>query len=172
MDQQQNKKPKLPVIILTFTPRLRALRMVSALSCLGGSKRGNKPTNCHGDPTLSFVLSGTSCKTNDQTDGMRSMPSHSNRTDNSMVLIKNLSCNSQWSKASLCKFFNHRMNPVPNIFLAVAKGQYLFLRTKRYKWAFIQSPLIPWRKQNEERKKYTCSGAPLLARCQLPSESI
>ncbi|KAG9131730.1 hypothetical protein Leryth_009463, partial [Lithospermum erythrorhizon] len=24
--------------------------MVSALSCLGGSNKGNKPTNCHGPP--------------------------------------------------------------------------------------------------------------------------
>lgn len=52
----------LPVIILTLTPRLRAWRMVSALSCLGGSKRGNKPTNCHGLPGLSLVFSGTTCQ--------------------------------------------------------------------------------------------------------------
>jgi hypothetical protein len=54
----------LPVIILTFTPRLSALLIVSALSCLGGSNNGNRPTNCHGPPGLSFVLSGTSCYTN------------------------------------------------------------------------------------------------------------
>lgn len=48
-----------PVIILTFTLSSRALRMVSALSCLGGSKRGNNPTNSHGSPTLSLVFSGT-----------------------------------------------------------------------------------------------------------------
>uniref|UniRef100_A0A0A9DAM2 Mha2 n=1 Tax=Arundo donax TaxID=35708 RepID=A0A0A9DAM2_ARUDO len=35
--------------------------MVSALSCLGGSNRGNKPTNCHGPPGESFDFSGTSC---------------------------------------------------------------------------------------------------------------
>lgn len=51
-----------PVIILTFTPRLRALRMVSALSCLGGSNSGRRPTNCHGPPGDSFDFSGTSCK--------------------------------------------------------------------------------------------------------------
>jgi len=55
---------KLPVIIFTLTPRLRALRIVSALSCLGGSKRGNNPTNCQGPPGLSLVASGTSCETN------------------------------------------------------------------------------------------------------------
>lgn len=36
--------------------------MVSALSCLGGSNRGNKPTNCHGAPGLSFDFSGISCR--------------------------------------------------------------------------------------------------------------
>jgi len=51
----------LPVIILTFTPRFRALVMVSALSCLGGSKSGSRPTNCHGAPGLSLFFSGTSC---------------------------------------------------------------------------------------------------------------
>lgn len=59
----RNFVSNIPVIILTFTPKLRALRMVSALSCLGGSKRGNKPTNCHGAPGLSLVFSGTSCLT-------------------------------------------------------------------------------------------------------------
>lgn len=51
-----------PVIILTLTPRFSALRIVSALSCLGGSKRGNRPTNCHGPPALSLVFSGTVCR--------------------------------------------------------------------------------------------------------------
>jgi len=51
----------VPVIILTFTPRLSALRIVSALSCLGGSNRGRSPINCHGPPGLSFFPSGTSC---------------------------------------------------------------------------------------------------------------
>jgi len=51
----------LPVIILTFTPRFRALVMVSALSCLGGSNSGNRPTNCHGAPGLSLSFSGISC---------------------------------------------------------------------------------------------------------------
>jgi len=46
---------------LTLTPRFSALRMVSALSCLGGSKRGISPINCHGVPGLSFLPSGTSC---------------------------------------------------------------------------------------------------------------
>jgi len=35
--------------------------MVSALSCLGGSKSGRRPTNCHGAPGLSLFFSGTSC---------------------------------------------------------------------------------------------------------------
>jgi hypothetical protein len=48
------------VIILTLTPRLSALRIVSALSCLGGSKSGMRPTKCHGPPGLSFLPSGTS----------------------------------------------------------------------------------------------------------------
>lgn len=51
----------IPVIILTFTPRFSALLMVSALSCLGGSKRGMRPINCQGPPELSLVPSGTSC---------------------------------------------------------------------------------------------------------------
>ncbi|KAH9621374.1 hypothetical protein KSS87_002024 [Heliosperma pusillum] len=38
----------------------RALRMVSALSCQGASKSGNKPTNCHVSPGDSLVFSGTS----------------------------------------------------------------------------------------------------------------
>lgn len=50
-----------PVIILTLTPRSRALRIVSALSCLGGSKRGNRPTNSQGPPAPSFVFSGIVC---------------------------------------------------------------------------------------------------------------
>lgn len=50
-----------PVIILTLTPRLSALRIVSALSCLGGSKSGMRPMNCHGPPGLSFLPSRTSC---------------------------------------------------------------------------------------------------------------
>lgn len=50
----------IPVIILTFTPRFRALDIVSALSCLGGSNRGMRPINCHGLPALSFLPSGTS----------------------------------------------------------------------------------------------------------------
>ena len=49
------------MIILTLTPRSKALLMVSALSCLGGSNKGNTPTNSHGPPGLSFVLSGTVC---------------------------------------------------------------------------------------------------------------
>lgn len=53
------RDPHVPVIILTQTPRLRALRMVSALSCLGGSNKGNKPQNVQGSPGLSLVLSGT-----------------------------------------------------------------------------------------------------------------
>lgn len=52
---------QLPVIILTLTPRFNALRIVSALSCLGGSKRGINPINCQGPPGLSFLPSGTSC---------------------------------------------------------------------------------------------------------------
>uniref|UniRef100_A0A7C8ZI85 Uncharacterized protein n=1 Tax=Opuntia streptacantha TaxID=393608 RepID=A0A7C8ZI85_OPUST len=51
-----------PVIIFTFTPKFRALLIVSALSCRGGSNKGSKPTNCHGPPGLSFVFSGTSCR--------------------------------------------------------------------------------------------------------------
>uniref|UniRef100_A0A2P2QFY4 Uncharacterized protein n=1 Tax=Rhizophora mucronata TaxID=61149 RepID=A0A2P2QFY4_RHIMU len=47
-----------PVIILTLTPRSRARQIVSALSCLGGSKRGKSPTNSHGPPALSLVFSG------------------------------------------------------------------------------------------------------------------
>ncbi|GER37096.1 hypothetical protein STAS_13476 [Striga asiatica] len=50
-----------PVIIFTLTPRSRALLMVSALSCLGGSKSGRRPTNSHGSPALSFVFSFTVC---------------------------------------------------------------------------------------------------------------
>jgi hypothetical protein len=50
----------LPVIILTQTPRLSALWIVSALSCLGGSNKGNKPQKVHGLPALSFDFSGTS----------------------------------------------------------------------------------------------------------------
>nr|CAB3469632.1 unnamed protein product [Digitaria exilis] len=48
-----------PVIILTLTPRWRARRMVSALSCLGGSNSGRRPMNCHGSPELSLLFSGT-----------------------------------------------------------------------------------------------------------------
>jgi hypothetical protein len=48
------------VIILTFTPRLRARRIVSALSWRG-SKRGNNPQNSQGPPALSLLFSGTSC---------------------------------------------------------------------------------------------------------------
>jgi hypothetical protein len=51
-----------PVIILTLTPRLSALLIVSALSWRGGSKRGKSPMNCHGPPGLSFLPSGTSCR--------------------------------------------------------------------------------------------------------------
>jgi hypothetical protein len=51
----------VPVIILTLTPRFSALRMVSALSCLGGSNKGNNPQNVQGPPGLSLVFSGTSC---------------------------------------------------------------------------------------------------------------
>lgn len=54
------KNPDLPVIILTQTPRLSALRMVSALSCLGGSNNANNPQNVQGPPGLSLVRSGTS----------------------------------------------------------------------------------------------------------------
>jgi len=46
---------------LTFTPRFKARLIVSALSCLGGSKRGKRPMNCQGPPALSFLPSGTSC---------------------------------------------------------------------------------------------------------------
>jgi hypothetical protein len=49
------------VIILTFTPRLRAQRIVSALSWRGGSKSGNNPQNSQGPPALSLFRSGTSC---------------------------------------------------------------------------------------------------------------
>lgn len=49
-----------PVIILTLTPRSRALLIVSALSCRGGSNKGRRPTNSHGPPGLSLVPSGTS----------------------------------------------------------------------------------------------------------------
>lgn len=52
----------VPVIILTQTPRFSALRMVSALSCLGGSNKGNNPQNFQGPPGLSVVFSGTSWK--------------------------------------------------------------------------------------------------------------
>lgn len=48
-----------PIIILTLTPRSSARRIVSALSCLGGSKSGKRPTNSHGFPTLSLLFSGT-----------------------------------------------------------------------------------------------------------------
>jgi len=47
-----------PVIILMLTPRVKALPMVSVLSCLGG----NNPTNyhmLHHAPRLSFVFSST-----------------------------------------------------------------------------------------------------------------
>ncbi|CAN1809778.1 hypothetical protein LINPERHAP1_LOCUS25706, partial [Linum perenne] len=47
-----------PVIILTLTPSSSARLIVSALSCLGGSKSGNKPTNSHGAPSLSLLFSG------------------------------------------------------------------------------------------------------------------
>ncbi|GER35798.1 ARF-GAP domain 8 [Striga asiatica] len=40
----------------------RALLIVSALSCLGGSKSGKSPKNFHGPPALSFLPSGTSCR--------------------------------------------------------------------------------------------------------------
>lgn len=53
-----------PVIILTLTPRFKALLMVSALSCLGGSNRGRRPTNSHGPPVLSFDPSGTCWNSN------------------------------------------------------------------------------------------------------------
>lgn len=49
-----------PVIIFTLNPRLSALLIVSALSCLGGSNKGMSPINCHGLPELSFDPSGTS----------------------------------------------------------------------------------------------------------------
>lgn len=51
------------MIILTFTPRFSALRIVSALSCLGGSKSGIRPMKDQGPPGLSFLPSGTSWKT-------------------------------------------------------------------------------------------------------------
>lgn len=51
-----------PVIILTLTPRSRARRIVSALSCLGGSKSGKRPKNSHGSPVLSLFLAETVCK--------------------------------------------------------------------------------------------------------------
>ncbi|CAN1328151.1 hypothetical protein LINPERPRIM_LOCUS34357 [Linum perenne] len=46
-----------PVIILTLTPSSSARLIVCALSCLGGSKSGNRPTNCHGAPSLSLLFS-------------------------------------------------------------------------------------------------------------------
>lgn len=54
------KASSLPVIILTQTPRLSALRIVSALSCRGGSNNGNKPQNVQGPPGLSLDFSGIS----------------------------------------------------------------------------------------------------------------
>ena len=62
---QKRKKAQTcsPVIILTFTPKFRALLIVSALSCLGGSNRGRSPINFHGPPGLSFLPSGTSYST-------------------------------------------------------------------------------------------------------------
>lgn len=50
----------IPVIILTLTPRSRALLIVSALSWRGGSKRGRRPMNSQGPPGLSLVAAGTS----------------------------------------------------------------------------------------------------------------
>ena len=52
----------LPVIILTLTPRFSALRIVSALSCLGGSNKGSNPQKVQGPPGLSLVFSETSLK--------------------------------------------------------------------------------------------------------------
>jgi hypothetical protein len=49
-----------PVIILTLTPRSKALLIVSALSWRGGSKSGRRPTNSQGPPGLSLVPAGTS----------------------------------------------------------------------------------------------------------------
>lgn len=51
-----------PVIILTLTPRSRALLIVSALSWRGGSNKGRRPTNSQGPPGLSLVPAGTSCQ--------------------------------------------------------------------------------------------------------------
>ncbi len=61
MAVSRSKLSQLPVIILTFTPRSRARRIVSALSWRGGSKRGNNPQNSQGPPALSLLWSGTSC---------------------------------------------------------------------------------------------------------------
>ena len=45
-----------------LTPRSEALLMVYALSCRGGSNKGNPPTNSHGSPEhFFFVFSGTVC---------------------------------------------------------------------------------------------------------------
>ena len=57
----ERTKQDVPVIILTMTPRLSALLMVSALSCRGRSNSGRSATNCHGLPGLSLRFSGTSC---------------------------------------------------------------------------------------------------------------
>ena len=51
---------QIHVIIFTLTPRFKSLLITFALSCLGGSKRGMRPTNCHKPPKLSFLPSGTS----------------------------------------------------------------------------------------------------------------
>ena len=48
------------MIIFTLAPRFKVLLIVSALSCLGGSKRGMWPTNCHKPPKLSSLPSETS----------------------------------------------------------------------------------------------------------------
>eukprot|EP01018_Ginkgo_biloba_P039659 Gb_36098 [translate_table: standard] len=101
-----------PVIILTLTPRLSALRIVSALSWRGGSNKGSKPTNCHGPPALSLFFSGTSC-----------LPTARERSPRSANL-----------SITECALF----------------------LTSSLQW----------------QRSRICSGAPLLARCQLPSESM
>lgn len=50
---------RVPVIIFTFTPRLSAIRIVYALSCLGGSKSGHAGEQQSAKPhqdSLSFHL--------------------------------------------------------------------------------------------------------------------
>jgi hypothetical protein len=58
--KQYDHRVIIPVIIFTQTPRSSARRMVSALSCRGGSNSGRRPQNTHGPPWPCFDFSGTS----------------------------------------------------------------------------------------------------------------